>query len=208
MSNQNWDDVLGRAAASVQASEAHSLSRSFRVEMWTMMGERKVDSGRYSRPTLGQIRRFRLAKMCLEFVTPIWMRKFASDDRVARLLKCAEQLMAGQWGYEMACEEYATAWMNADNLAAELYDQNAHNSSEVFVAYAACKTLAVAIHDEEFGEEFDNDAQESDPYLLDAAEYACAAFAGGFVRDSNSRPDDRLSFWTWYLTTAIRASLI
>ena len=140
------------------------------------------------------------------FRTPPQITAFAP---LAPCLKVARanrrvRIVSGRLPVLQARRLYEKGWLHMDNVSAELYDAGGHNQTAALAGYAACRALAVALYDETFSRS-DTGAEPhwSEPYLLDPAEHASAAYAGGHPGDPSSDPEKRRAYWLWYCRHAV-----
>lgn len=198
-------EIIAECVRAVETDQHKSLPLAWRRRLWEAIGPVTVGDDGFAVFTAGLQRRVSIACHTVEWVLPIWNQMLSDNTLPRDMLDLAQGVMTGATRRLDAVSLYNDGWTRADNAAGLLYDMLhiAHPAS--FVGYAACRSLAVAIYDEaifEIGEDV-----ADDPYQFDPAEYAAAAFSGGFVRESTSSSSKRLIFWRHYLTEIVPKSI-
>jgi len=152
------------------------------------------------------VRRVYLAALAVRHVLPLWEKHFREDRQPHDMLEIAQAYVHGDVAYDMARRANEKGWVHADNVSAICFDRrDGPGQRAAFVCYAASKAVATALYDEMLALHRLECACEGDidPYELDAASYAAAAFAGGHVKAPETSKDRRREFWRWYLEAAV-----
>jgi hypothetical protein len=144
-----------------------------------------------------------LALLSIQHVLPLWEKARPFDRAPHLLLEKAEKILAGVLTGQQVDEMNLPGWTYMDNVG---YKVPYADSSWVLVGYGAIKVVDVAVRDENFDPTQINPQltdDHLDPYDLDVAPTAAAAYADGFRWDSESDPQKRRQFWQWWLTEAV-----
>jgi hypothetical protein len=198
---------LVRSAARELATEPlGALTLGNRYRLWVAAGPLFGGGGRAPLDA-GLCFRTHLAAAAVRRVLPHWEAVLPADDYPQRLLKAAEQYLAGELSYEKAYDLVGLGWVHASKISAQLADRRAPGGRLTsLVGYAASRVLFVAVQDELFDPD-DVDDPEShgsgDPESMDASYMASAVAAGGFPEDKSSDVGARRQYWQWYLEEAV-----
>jgi len=196
--------ILKQAHSSILSDRRGCLSPYWKVRLWELLGPRLIDDRECAINSEGLYRRVGLANQAVTHVMNLWDSALPADRIPHQLLSMADSVLHNQLSRSEARSIYSESWLHVDNVAAELFDEDSDKTWIPLVGYAACRTLAVAIYDETFSpSETGNESHWTDPYSLDPAEYASAAYAGGHPNDPSSDHEKRRDYWSWYCLVAI-----
>jgi hypothetical protein len=191
--------TIKQAIAYVEDNPLHKLSPWHRLKIYDAIGP-LTDKNSYRA-------RVKLAILTGERVEDLWKHSRSDDDKFAKLLGMAEDLVTERMRVHLA-EQYASEiW---DWLSNDYGDRNEDLSPVEFFALAtAFEVLQTSLGiDQLEGVEIREQDTDSDldPWCSDAPKYAVMALAGPDWEDS-SDIEKRLEFWKWWLNEAIPLSL-
>jgi len=201
---EDLEEAIIEGARAVIDSDDHDLPAGARHAIWSCLGDHASKEGPV---TLGQIRRYELAKITVRKVLPFW-QKYFSAEKIEEILVKGDDVLAGRLSradarklYEkyQACDE--------DLLSGPESTEDAANA--VLVCSAATGALYVALWDERFNSwELDPKLPNNsiDPFEFDAALTASIVYANGGPWDRGSDPIKRRDFWLWWLKEAVPAA--
>lgn len=154
----------------------------------------------------GRQRRTKLAILAVRKVLPIWETSFPTDDAPQQVLALVEETLTGTLIVrEIAEREFNNIWSHCDELN---FYRNEH-SKAITVGYAAAKAGWESLSETPGGcDERITDAStdhDNDAYDSDASLDASLVYCNGGIWDEGSDNEKRLEFWTWWLTSAVRA---
>ncbi len=151
--------------------------------------------------TPGRRRRFALNRDCVHRVMPaVWRAAHPTDDRPARMVELAEQLMDGrQSADDVKAEE--------DRFAVDLMDMATHIGGRVNAAGEASVDLITTATVGDYGDDtpMEIDDHELDPDQLEAGFLSSIAVAS-YPGASDDDVEARRAYWRWYLDEAVPAA--
>lgn len=180
------------AREALRNDEEGRLRYNFRREIWKTFDE---DINR--RSDIGHRRRFKLAQTCVSRVLPIWQNAFPANEGVNEMLTLAQQVMNKELEKEAAKTTAYNYWSEVDSLDVETEKQ----SRAMSVGYASVNVVYVAVRDEIFNEQMEDDL-DADPYDWDTSFHAFLAYTG-FGSEHPETIEKNKEFWSWYLDEAI-----
>lgn len=142
-------------------------------------------------------RRFNLALRCITYVLPIWKNTYPDDEGVNRMLALAQKALENKVEKESAKKTAYNYWSEVDSLEAETENQLRAAS----VGYASINVVYVAVRDEIFNENMEDDFDE-DPFIWDTSFHSFLAYTG-FGGENPEGIEKNREFWRWYLDEAV-----
>ena len=198
------EEAIIEGARAVIDSDDHDLPVGMRQAIWDCLGPHASKEGPV---TLGQIRRYGLAKIAVRKVLPLWKAHFPAD-KIEEMLAKGDDVLAGRLPRAHArklYEDYQTyeqEMMSGPEVGAEA-------ANALAVCAAAIAAYYVALWDERFSSwEIDATLPNNsiDPFDFDAALTAAIVYANGGPWDRGSDKIKRREFWLWWLKEAVPAA--
>jgi hypothetical protein len=142
--------------------------------------------------------------MTCEKVLSCWNRSFPNDPSPYVWLNSAKQIMQGK----QARNEGEIMRDQADNYCGELVCKYQELQNDIAVGYATLQVVRIALWDNLYPKEVDQEVTDGDldPDDLDYAYCAAVAWASGTIWNGSSSNTKRLKFWRWWLTEAVAAA--
>ena len=189
-----------RIASARNALEAHDDGH-------LPLGERRLVRAPFGNPgdgpedrTPGRRRRFALHHDCVDRVMPVWRAARPEDDRPARMVELAEQVINGGIpADDVKAEE--------DQFALDLMDLAWDIGGRVNAAGEASVDLLSTATVGDYGDEtpMEIDDHELDPDQLEASFLGSIAVAS-YPGASDDDVEARRAYWRWYLDEAVPAA--
>ncbi|MDQ3647180.1 MAG: Imm5 family immunity protein [Actinomycetota bacterium] len=191
-----WERLAG-AEEKLQANDDGHLPLGERRRVRATFGD---EGGGPEDRTPGHRRRFALNRDCVHRVMPVWRAARPDDDRPARMVELAEQLMNGQLSAdEVRAEE--------DRFAVDLMELAADIGGWVNAAGEASVDLISTATVGDYGDDtpMEVDDHELDPDQLEAGFLGSIAVAS-YPGASDDDVEARRAYWRWYLEEAVPAA--
>ena len=139
----------------------------------------------------------RLDSACVIYDASIWSKKVNSDYKLKEIFDVANKVAIGviaqDDGLALRDEFYV------DVVESQSYEP--HECPAMFIGHAAANTIVTATDNLFFDPSDDTDDYKLDPEAFEPSYLVASVFAGGL--DRNGDPEQRRSFWEWYLSTAL-----
>jgi hypothetical protein len=194
MTNVVLDELVASARLIIDRDPTHHLTLGHRQAIWAAFGPRRP-------PDLLSLTEPQSARVALAFasvvrVVPLWNAKFPDETLVIDALEQLNGTVSGAISFDDGEAAFNELWSRVVHLS------TVRPVPEVAVGFAAVKALCTGLFDE-FFDQTDLDPKRSDsddPERFDAAFFCAIAQAGGLPDDPGSRPEERLTFWLWWLS--------
>lgn len=201
--------LTDRIAAAQQALRRHPqghLDPGYRHAIYAAFGPKSTALS--SAAPAGRARRVRLGMLATQHVLPKWQALWPADDMPQRLVRAADELTSGMLDPQVAREFWDAMWARLEELMSEPAYQSATYQDPLSVGVSAAFTLSAALHDEQFDPariDYALADTDTDVFSKDAAFWASTAYAGP-IWEPTTDPQQRRSFWEWWLTEAVPAA--
>jgi len=188
--NEKSEALIKKALEQLQNSPTGEISLKSRRLLWeSITQDSTVDEKK--------LKLTKLDSLCVIYGAPIWLKKFNSDNELKQILDVANKVATGvitqDDGLAIRDEFYVDV---VENQSYEPYEYPA-----MFIGHAAANTIVTATDNLFFDPTDDTDDYDLDPEAFEPSYLVASAFAGGL--DRNGDPEQRRSFWGWYLSTAL-----
>jgi len=198
------EEAIIEGARAVIDSDDHDLPLGARHAIWSCLGDHTSREGPV---TLGQIRRYELAKLSVRKVLPLWQKHFPAG-KIEEMLARGDEVLAGRLARAAARKLYEDYQTYEQELLSGP-EVGAEAANAMAVCAAAIGAFYVALWDERFSSwEIDPKLPNNslDPFDFDAALTASIVYAEGGPWDKGSDPIKRRDFWLWWLKEAVPAA--
>ncbi|HEU5400233.1 MAG TPA: Imm5 family immunity protein [Terriglobales bacterium] len=190
-------EMIDKGLSLVQHDEQHDLKVGFRCRLLSSFDSISEAGRRF---------RTKLAQLSVEKVLPSWESFFPTDRTPRKALELAEKVLAARISTQAAEKETRLLWAHCDDL---LW-RHADRQNAIMVGYGAIQAVRDSLSEKHFGCEQVTDESTDlniEPYDSDSSCFAAVAYSGGAPWEKSSDPHKRLEFWTWWLTSAVRAAM-
>jgi hypothetical protein len=201
--SEELEEAIIEGARVVIDSDDHDLPVGLRQAIWDCLGDHASKEGPV---TLGQIRRYILAKIAVRKVLPFWQKQFPAE-KIEEILAKGDQVLTGRLSRADARKLYEDYQTYEHGLLSD--PDSTADANAIAVCTAAIGAFYVALWDERFSSwEIDPKLPNSsiDPFDFDAVLTASIICANGGPWDKGCDPVKRRDFWLWWLKEAVPAA--
>jgi len=200
---EDLEEAIIEGARVVIDSDDHDLPLGLRQSIWACLGDHASREGPV---TLGQRRRYALAKTAVRKVLPAWEKHFPAA-KIEEMLAKGDDVLAGRLPRTEARKLHEEYQAYEHGLLSD--PDSPADANAIAVCTAAVAAFYVALWDERFNS-WEIDARlpnnSLDPFDFDAALTAAIIAANGGPWDRESNKIKRREFWLWWLKEAVPAA--